>query len=238
MIRFRNVIKYFEEHTRVGDPNDIAIDDVTFTVEEGAFVFITGPSGAGKTTLIRLMYADLLPDSGEVSVHDRNLSDLRPRQLPLLRREIGVVHQDFHLIARKTAQENVALALLVKGIDRKQALSLADAALDRVHLTEHRNQLAIALSGGEKQRVAIARALVGSPRLLIADEPTGNLDPELSEDIFAIFDEASAQGVTVVVATHDALRLERANRPILYMNHGRVEGIHGEIRAVVQPARP
>lgn len=225
IIRIEEVCKDFDDYS--ASDQHPALDRVTFTVPEGSFIFLTGPSGAGKSTLVKLIYAELLPTSGEMYVCGRDLARLKRRHLVALRREIGVVHQDFHLIARKSAHDNVALALEVAGVGRREALERAEEALDTVRLTHHRLTPAVALSGGEKQRVALARALVIRPRLIVADEPTGNLDPELSDEVFSLFERANARGTTVVVATHDHNRIESSGRPVLFLQEGRVAGTRG-----------
>lgn len=225
IIRLNGVSKDYGDEAPEDAPR--AIEELTFTVPEGAFILITGPSGAGKSTLVKMLYAEVPPSSGELFVCGRDLTCLNHRRLVALRREVGVVHQDFHLIGRKSARDNVALALEVSGVGRREALERADEALDTVRLTHHRNTIAVALSGGEKQRVALARALVVKPRLIVADEPTGNLDPELSDEVFALLDRACERGATVIVATHDHHRIESAGHPVLYLEHGRLVGTRG-----------
>lgn len=226
IIRLEEVTKDFD-NDYAADEERLALDHVSFTVPEGAFLFVTGPSGAGKSTLVRLLYAELRPTTGVMYVCGHDIARMKRSKLVELRREVGVVHQDFHLIGRKTALDNVALALEVAGVRRREALERAEEALDQVRLTHHRHTAAIALSGGEKQRVALARALVVRPRLIVADEPTGNLDPELSDEVFSILDRVNARGTSVLVATHDRSRIDRAGKPVLFLQSGRVAGTRG-----------
>lgn len=225
IVRFEEVCKDFGDLGPEDEP--LALDHVTFSVPEGAFLFVSGPSGAGKSTLVKLLYAELTPTTGELYVCGRDMARLKRRHLVELRRTIGVVHQDFHLLGRKTALDNVALALEVAGVGRREALERAEESLDTVRLTHHRHTPVVALAGGEKQRVALARALVIRPRLVVADEPTGNLDPELSDEVFSILERANARGATVLVATHDRTRIDRSGRPVLYLKGGRVAGTRG-----------
>jgi cell division transport system ATP-binding protein len=217
MIRIRHLAK------RYPGGND-ALRDVNLEVERGEFVFITGPSGAGKTTLLRMLLRQEVPTSGEVVVDGRDLATLPARKVPILRRSMGVVFQDFKLIRRKTALENVAYVLNVSGVSRAEQKRRAYAALKGVGLNHKLNVLAPALSGGEQQRVAIARAVVNEPRLLIADEPTGNLDPDLAVEIMRLFREINARGTTVLVATHDRELIGRMQRRTIHLENGRIAG--------------
>jgi len=199
-----------------------ALADVTFQAEKGEFLFVTGPSGAGKTTLFKLLYREELPSQGHVLLDGKNLATLRAQEVPWLRRRIGVVFQDFRLLERRTVIENVALVLKVQGVGRAERRARAGKVLSLVGLDHKLFDWPARLSGGEKQRVAIARALVGDPLLLLADEPTGNLDPDLAHEIMAIFDRANARGTTVVVATHDRELMARFPRRVVALEHGRV----------------
>jgi cell division transport system ATP-binding protein len=200
----------------------VALDDVNLEVERGEFVFVTGPSGAGKTTLLRLVLRQELPSEGQVLVNGRNVGALPPSKVPELRRFMGVVFQDFKLIRRKTALENVAYVLNVAGLPRSEQKRRAYQALRSVGLHHRIGTLPPALSGGEQQRVAIARAVVSEPALLLADEPTGNLDPDLSVEIMRLFREINARGTTVVVATHDRDLVRRMQRRSIVLDSGRV----------------
>jgi cell division transport system ATP-binding protein len=200
----------------------VALRDVSFEVGRGEFVFITGPSGSGKSTLLRLLLRRELPTSGQILVNGRNVVSLPAKKVPELRRSIGVVFQDFKLIRRKTALENVAYVLNVAGIPRTEQKRRAYLALKGVGLQHRLNVTPDVLSGGEQQRVAIARAVVNDPELLLADEPTGNLDPDLAVEIMRLFREINSRGTTVVVATHDRDLIRRMQRRTIMLDHGRV----------------
>ena len=197
-----------------------AVRDLSLEVERGEFVFVTGASGAGKSTLLRLLLRQELPSEGQILVNGRNVGALPPSKVPELRRTIGVVFQDFKLIARKTALENVAYVLNVAGISRTDQRRRAYNALKSVGLNHRLGALPPALSGGEQQRVAIARAVVNEPELLLADEPTGNLDPDLAVEIMRLFREINARGTTVVVATHDRDLIQRMQQRTIVLERG------------------
>jgi cell division transport system ATP-binding protein len=199
-----------------------ALAGVDLSVAAGEFVFLTGPSGAGKTTLLRLLLRHELPSDGQILLGGRNVGALPDGKIPALRRSIGVVFQDFKLIQRKTALENVAYVLNVAGYPPKEQKQRAYEALRGVGLHHRLGTYPQALSGGEQQRVAIARAIVGEPALLLADEPTGNLDPDLSYEIMKLFREINARGTTVVVATHDRELVQRMQKRVIHLEHGRV----------------
>jgi cell division transport system ATP-binding protein len=200
----------------------VALADVSLQVAKGEFVFVTGPSGAGKTTLFKLLFREELPTQGHVLIEGRNVSAMPEREVPHLRRTMGIVFQDFRLLERKTVLENVAFVLKVVGVGRRERSARAARVLRQVGLEHKLNEWPERLSGGEKQRVAIARALVGEPLLLLADEPTGNLDPDLALEIMAIFARANARGTTVVVATHDRDLIARFPRRVLALERGRI----------------
>jgi cell division transport system ATP-binding protein len=201
-----------------------ALDDVTFDVPRGQFVFLTGASGAGKTTLLRMIFREEVPSAGQILVNGRNVSSIPPSKIPYLRRTIGVVFQDFRLIARRTVFENVTYLPQVLGIDLQSQKRMAYHALRRVGLAHRLNAFPLELSGGEQQRVAIARALINEPDILIADEPTGNLDPELSREILRLFLEVNLRGTTVILATHDRDTIHRVGRRVLTLDRGRLAG--------------
>ncbi len=214
MIRLFNVSKRY---------NDVvAVSGVTLEIAKGEFVFLTGPSGAGKTTLLRLMLRQEFPSTGHILVNGRNVGALPAAKIPDLRRSIGVVFQDFKLIQRKTALDNVAYVLNVAGVPRSQQRKQAYEALRSVGLNHKLSTYPSALSGGEQQRVAIARAVVNQPDLLLADEPTGNLDPDLAVEIMRLFREINARGTTVLVATHDRDLIERMQRRTVILERGQV----------------
>ena len=202
------------------DPS--VLDDVTLQVEKGEFVWLTGPSGAGKTTLLRLLFGAEEPTSGQVIVGGRNVNRLSAGGVPRLRRKIGVVFQDFKLLPNRTALENVGYALEVLGAPDAQIRERARKRLAQVGLAEKAVSLPVRMSGGEQQRVAIARALVNEPAILLADEPTGNLDASLTDSILQLLFDANARGATVVVATHDRGLLSRYHRRAIQLHHGRV----------------
>jgi len=200
-----------------------ALDDVTFSVLRGEFAFLTGPSGAGKTTLLRLIYRGEVPTSGRILVNGRNVSSLPRNKIPYLRRTLGVVFQNFRLIDRKTVFENVSYLPRILGADRTEQRRAALEALGRVGLAHRLSAFPPQLSGGEQQRVAIARAVVLQPEILIADEPTGNLDPDLSWEIVRLFLEINLRGTTVILATHDRATIERVGGRVLTLDGGRLE---------------
>jgi cell division transport system ATP-binding protein len=215
MIRLTDVCKRFTAEAS-------ALSGVTLEIKRGEYVFITGSSGAGKTSLLRLLLRQELPTEGKIEVNDIDIGALPRSKVPELRRSIGVVFQDFKLIRRKTALENVAYVLNVAGLSRGEQRRKAYNALRSVGLNHRLHTLPTVLSGGEQQRVAIARAVVNEPRLLLADEPTGNLDPDLAVEIMRLFREINARGTTVVVATHDRDLIERMQRRTIFLDRGRV----------------
>jgi cell division transport system ATP-binding protein len=201
---------------------DFALRDVSLEFGRGEFVFLTGPSGAGKTTLMRLIFAAERPSEGQILVLGRNAPRLGPRAVPPLRRRIGVVFQDFKLLPRRTVEENVAMALEVVGAPRREARARVFAVLKQLGLQHRRFHHPASLSGGEQQRVAIARALVNEPDILLADEPTGNLDHDLAIEIMDLIASAATRGTTVVVATHDLALVERYGKRSVRLEGGRV----------------
>jgi len=199
-----------------------ALEDVSMHVEKGDFVFLTGPSGAGKSTLLRVLLCQDPPTSGTVTVAGRDITRLTPREVQAYRRTIGFVFQDFKLIPRKTVFENVMFALRILGVPDVQQRRRTFQVLKWVGLQHRANAYPLELSGGEQQRVSIARALVNEPALVLADEPTGNLDPDLALDIMNLFREINSTGTTVLVATHDRELIRHVGRRAVTLDHGRV----------------
>jgi cell division transport system ATP-binding protein len=199
-----------------------ALVDINLAVEKGEFVFLTGASGAGKTTLLRLLFREEIATSGKILVDGMNVSTLSASGVPKLRRRLGIVFQDFKLLARRTVFENVAMVMEVTGVPRHRQRSKTYAVLEMLGLNHKVRSYPLELSGGEQQRVAIARALVNEPALLLADEPTGNLDPRLSWDIMTLFKTINIRGTTVLVATHDKDLITRMGKRVLTLDCGRM----------------
>jgi cell division transport system ATP-binding protein len=195
---------------------------VDLQVEAGEFVFLTGPSGAGKTTLLRLLYADDRPTDGEVWVSGERVDQLKPNELALLRRKVGVIFQDFKLLRRKTVLENLTFVLRIHGVAPREAHRRAYQVLKRMGLHHRQSAMPESLSGGEQQRVAIARALAYQPRLILADEPTGNLDADLAGELLSLLCDINYQGATVMVATHDHSLLESIPARTLILHKGKI----------------
>lgn len=197
-----------------------ALINVNLTIGRGDFLFVTGPSGSGKSTLLKLLYGEERASQGDVMVDDCNLTDLRGDRLSLLRRRIGIVFQDYKLIPRRTVSENIAFVLWAQGLPRKEVQRRLQPALKMVGLQHKAECFPEQLSGGEQQRVSIARAIVGTPPILLADEPTGNLDPENSWQVIQILKKLNAVGITVIVTTHDEGLIRRANHPVVQLRNG------------------
>jgi cell division transport system ATP-binding protein len=199
-----------------------ALRDLSLTIDKGEFLFLTGPSGAGKSTLLRLLLREDLPSEGRLIVSGRNLSELTSAQVQSYRRSVGFVFQDFRLIPRFTVFQNVAFVMRVLGVPQTVQHRKTFQVLKWVGLQHRMNAFPEELSGGEQQRVAIARALVNDPQIVLADEPTGNLDPDLSLEIMNLFRETNARGTTVVVATHDRELIRRVGRRAITLDHGQI----------------
>lgn len=215
MIQFHNVSLAYQ-----GDV--AALKNVTLQVPKGDFIFLTGQSGAGKSTMLKLVYGALDPTQGQVVIDGQNISRLSRSQIPFLRRKIGVVFQDFKLLPQRTVFENVAVTLEVLGWGKKDIGRKVHHILKQIGLEHKINSNPSRLSGGEQQRIALARALVNDPKILLADEPTGNLDEENKEQILSIFREANIRGTTVVVATHDRRVIENSHRRVIVLDKGRI----------------
>ena len=215
MIEFYHIYKQY-----VSD--QYALCDVSFSVNKGEFIFLTGASGAGKTTLLKLIFKEELPSRGQILVDSLNINLIPHKLLYQLRRSIGIVFQDFRLLENRTVYENVAIPLVIRGEKRSIIDKKVMNALSMVGLTHRRNYVPTHISGGEQQRVAIARAIVGNPKIILADEPTGNLDTELSIEIFRLLERINANGITVLVATHDNHLLDLFPKRILKLEKGRI----------------
>ena len=216
------MIKLFHVTKQYGR-DDRALDNVSLKLEKGEFAFLTGHSGAGKSTLMRLLFAAERPTDGQVIVAGHNIGRLSASSIPVLRRNIGVVFQDFKLLPRRTVFENVAFTLEVLGRPKQEIRDRVRSILRQVGLAHKSKSLPLRMSGGEQQRVAIARALVNEPLVLLADEPTGNLDARLSLEIMRLLEAANARGTTVLVATHDLRLAETLGKRLITLEHGRVK---------------
>lgn len=217
MIRVFDVYKTYDKHTS-------ALAALSLHVDQGEMVFLTGPSGAGKTTLLRLLYGAERPEQGQIIVNGRNIARLQRRHLPDLRRSLGLVFQDFKLLPDRTAFDNIAFVLRAVGAPSREIRQRVTRLLYHVGLSHQRDVPARQLSGGEQQRVAIARALVNTPQLVLADEPTGNLDPEMTREIMRLFVQMHQHGTTVLIATHDQTLLSHIDYRVLTLRSGRLVG--------------
>ena len=213
MIIFDNVEKTYDNGVD-------AIKNLSFQIEEGEFVFLMGSSGAGKSTLIKLILLEETPTSGRIFVNSHNVSKIRKSRIQRYRRSIGVFFQDFRLLEKKTVFQNIAFAMEIMGASKKEITEKVDITLSLMGLTAKRNEYPGQLSGGEQQRVALARAIVNGPDILIADEPTGNLDPENSAEIMSLLQMINSYGTTVLVATHEQYMAEKMGKRVIVLNHG------------------
>ena len=213
----------FESVTKVYDPNVVALRDVSFVIEKGEFVFIVGASGSGKSTMIRLLLKELEPTDGRIVVGGRDLGRLKGSKVPLLRRNVGCVFQDFKLLPNRTTAENVAYALKVQGESRSSIRNKVPEVLALVGLSDKMNSLPDELSGGEQQRVSIARAVVNHPPLLICDEPTGNLDPDTSVGIMQLLYRINRAGTTILMVTHDREMVDKMRKRVIALEDGQAD---------------
>ena len=226
MIHLKNVTKIYEQN------NVVALDNVSLDIDAGEFGFIVGASGSGKSTLMKLLMHEEIANSGEIIVNGKNVVKIKPKEVPYLRRSLGVIFQDYRLLEDKTVYENVAFAMQVIEAPRRLMRRTVSAVLDIVGLGDKFKHFPDQLSGGEQQRVAIARAIVNDPRIVIADEPTGNLDPETSWDIMDIFKRINATGTTIVMATHDKNIVDRMKKRVVALVEGKI--VRDELRGTYE----
>lgn len=208
--------------TKVYGNGITALQDLSVRIDQGEFVYVVGPSGAGKSTFMRLIYREILPTEGSVEVADLDIVNLKKKNIPALRRQVGVVFQDFKLLPTLTVYENIGYAMEVLEKSPRQINSRVKEVLRLVGLEQKENMLPNELSGGEQQRVAIARAIANTPRVLIADEPTGNLDPETSKGIMEILEQINTQGTTVIMATHNSEIVNERKHRVIVIDDGRI----------------
>ena len=216
MVQMNDVRKIYDSS------GTLALDGVDLTINEGEFVFLVGPSGSGKTTIIKLLTGEIQPTEGTVIVNDFDLGKLKRRKLPKMRRTLGIIFQDFRLIDNMNVYDNVAFAMRVVGASAKEIKKRVPYVLELVGLEGREKRLPQELSGGEQQRVAVARALVHNPKLVIADEPTGNIDPELSLEMMQLLERVSKMGITVLVVTHEHELVHRFHQRVVTLSHGRI----------------
>ncbi|MCH2055926.1 MAG: cell division ATP-binding protein FtsE [Thalassotalea sp.] len=227
MIRFNQVNKTYPG-------GFLALKNVSFHLAAGEMAFLTGHSGAGKSTLLKLISLIEKPSSGSILINNKQLANISYRQVPFIRRQIGMIFQNHHLLMDRTVFDNVALPLIIEGYSQKEIRKRVDAALEKVHLSDKQKCYPFMLSGGEQQRVGIARAVVNKPPIILADEPTGNLDPALSLDIIRLFEDFNAVGVSVLIATHDLGLIARMKYRTLTLKDGNMitdglkDGLHSE----------
>jgi len=214
-IEFKNVTKEYISGVKV-------LDDVSFSVEQGEFVFVIGPSGAGKSTVIKLLLREETPEAGEVTFEGKNIKEILPDEMPNFRRKIGVVFQDYKLLDSKTVYDNVAISLEVVDADKQEIKSIVPNVLSLVGLLDHADYYPRELSGGEKQRVAIARALAHEPDVLVADEATGMIDPDSSDEIIEILEKINSLGTTVIMATHDQRIVDKLTKRVIKIQKGKI----------------
>lgn len=208
--------------SKIYSNGSVALSDVTVNIDKGEFVFVVGPSGAGKSTFIKMLFREELPTSGHLVVNGWNVGEMEPADVPYLRRSLGIVFQDFRLLPNKTIYENIAFAMEVIEAPRREIQKRVHSVLDLVGLRSKARVYPAHLSGGEQQRVAIARAIVNNPLVVIADEPTGNLDPDTSWEIMKIFDRVNKNGTTLVMVTHDQPMVDAMKKRVIAIEKGRI----------------
>lgn len=223
MIQLHNVSVTYQQDV-------CALNGVSLMIPKGDFVFLTGASGAGKSTLLKLLYAEIAPSRGQIVIDGQNISRLTRSELPYLRRSIGIVFQDFRLLPNRTVMENVAITLEVLGLGRKEIADRVARTLKQVGLEQRMQVTPCRLSGGEQQRVALARALVNEPKILLADEPTGNLDDENKARILAILKDANCHGTTILIASHDRRLIASSHKRAVVLDQGEIREVHDESR--------
>ena len=222
MIEFQNVTKTYDNGTE-------AIRGIDLKIDDGEFVFLVGPSGSGKSTLLNLLTAEIKPTSGDIHINGFDLAGIKKKQIPYLRRTVGVIFQDFRLIEKKTVYQNVAFAMRVIGAPEREIRKRVPYVLELVGLGDKKKSYPDELSGGEQQRVAIARALINNPAMIVADEPTGNLDPGKSLEIMLLLEQINALDTTVLVVTHEADMVDRFHKRVIAINEGQIisDGMDG-----------
>ncbi|MCC8065213.1 MAG: cell division ATP-binding protein FtsE [Clostridiales bacterium] len=216
MIHLRNVRKQYWEQAHP------ALRGVTFRMKPGEFAFLVGPSGSGKSTLLRILHGEEEASSGIILVNNYDVAHLTRRQLPYYRRTVGMVYQDFRLIPNRTVEENLSFAMRAIGAPDKQIRARVEEVLEQVELTGHKHNYPTELSGGEQQRVAVARAILNHPALVLADEPTGNLDPKLSYEMMKLFEQINEDGTTVLVVTHEQSLVDRFHKRVIRLEEGKI----------------
>ncbi len=221
-----------QDVSKVYDGGSVALQNVDIHIKPGEFVFVVGPSGAGKSTFIKMLFREVLPTTGSIFVNGKDILSMTPKEIPYLRRQLGIIFQDYRLLPDRTVYENVAFAMQVIETPRRKIKRRVLNVLDLVGLRHRANAYPNELSGGEQQRIAIARAIVNDPIMVIADEPTGNLDPETSWDIMEIFKEINATGTTIVMATHDKEIVDAMGKRVIAIENGHIvrdeaNGVYG-----------
>jgi len=215
VIRLLDIQKTYDNGTK-------ALKNVSLRIDDGEFVFLVGPSGSGKSTIIKLLTAEVAPTGGRIMVNGYNLGDIRPGQVPYMRRTLGVIFQDFRLIEKKTVRENLTFIMRAVGASPREIRKRIPYVLDLVGLSRKEDRYPSQLSGGEQQRVAIARALVNNPHMIIADEPTGNLDPQRSLEIMMLLEKINELGTTMLVVTHEKALVDRFSKRVIAIENGRI----------------